>query len=81
MPLIPTFEGRGRCISELEASLFYRVNSRTVRAIQRNPVSATHVALYTGAGDLNPGVMLTHREHSTSQTAASCISAFNTLPP
>jgi hypothetical protein len=33
--------GRGRWISEFKASLVYRVSSRTVRAIQRNPVSAT----------------------------------------
>jgi hypothetical protein len=32
-------EGRGRQISEFEASLVYRVNSRTARATQRNPVS------------------------------------------
>jgi hypothetical protein len=32
-------EGRGRQISEFEASLVYRVSSRTVRALQRNPVS------------------------------------------
>jgi hypothetical protein len=31
--------GRGRQISEFEASLVYRVISRTARAIQRNPVS------------------------------------------
>jgi hypothetical protein len=31
--------GRGRQISEFEASLVYRVSSRTTRAIQRNPVS------------------------------------------
>jgi hypothetical protein len=31
--------GRGRWISEFEASLAYRVNSRTARTIQRNPVS------------------------------------------
>jgi hypothetical protein len=31
--------GRGRRISEFEASLVYRVSSRTVRATQRNPVS------------------------------------------
>jgi hypothetical protein len=31
--------GRGRWISEFKASLVYRVNSRTARAIQRNPVS------------------------------------------
>jgi hypothetical protein len=30
--------GRGRWISEFEASLVYRVSSRTTRAIQRNPV-------------------------------------------
>jgi hypothetical protein len=31
--------GRGRWISEFEASLVYKVRSRTARAIQRNPVS------------------------------------------
>jgi hypothetical protein len=31
--------GRGRRISEFEASLVYEVSSRTARAIQRNPVS------------------------------------------
>jgi hypothetical protein len=31
--------GRGSQISEFEASLFYRVSSRTARATQRNPVS------------------------------------------
>jgi hypothetical protein len=30
--------GRGKQISEFEASLVYRVSSRTARAIQRNPV-------------------------------------------
>jgi hypothetical protein len=30
--------GRGRQVSEFEASLVYRVSSRTARAIQRNPV-------------------------------------------
>jgi hypothetical protein len=30
---------RGRQISEFEASLVYKVSSRTARAIQRNPVS------------------------------------------
>jgi hypothetical protein len=39
-PLIPALVGgRGRRISEFEASLVYRVRSRTARAIQRNPVS------------------------------------------
>jgi hypothetical protein len=31
--------GRGRWISEFEASLVYKVSSRTFRAIERNPVS------------------------------------------
>jgi hypothetical protein len=31
--------GRGRLISEFEASLVYKVSSRTARATQRNPVS------------------------------------------
>ena len=31
--------GRGRRISEFEASLVSKVSSRTARAIQRNPVS------------------------------------------
>jgi hypothetical protein len=33
--------GRGRWISEFEASLVYRVSSRTARATQRNPVLNT----------------------------------------
>jgi hypothetical protein len=37
MPLI--LGGRGRQISEFEASLVYRVSSKTARATQRNPVS------------------------------------------
>jgi hypothetical protein len=31
--------GRGRRISEIKASLVYKVSSRTARAIQKNPVS------------------------------------------
>ena len=31
--------GRGRRISKFKASLVYRVNSRTARATQRDPVS------------------------------------------
>jgi hypothetical protein len=33
--------GRGRRIFEFEASLVYRVSSRTAKATQRNPVSKT----------------------------------------
>jgi hypothetical protein len=35
--------GRGRQISEFEASLVYRVSSRTARATQRNPVSKNKI--------------------------------------
>jgi hypothetical protein len=31
--------GRGRWISEFEASLVYKMSSRTAKTIQRNPVS------------------------------------------
>jgi hypothetical protein len=34
--------GRGRQISEFEASLVYKVRSRTARAIQRNPALKNH---------------------------------------
>jgi hypothetical protein len=34
--------GRGKLISEFEASLIYKVSSRTARAIQRNPVLKTN---------------------------------------
>jgi hypothetical protein len=34
--------GRSRRISEFEASLVYKVSSRTARAIQGNPVSKTN---------------------------------------
>jgi hypothetical protein len=33
--------GRGRWISEFEASVVYKVSSRTARDTQRNPVSKT----------------------------------------
>jgi hypothetical protein len=51
-PLIPALGSRGRWISEFEASLGYRVSSRTARATQRNPVSKKtnkqkqHLCLY-----------------------------------
>jgi hypothetical protein len=38
MPLNPSLGGRGRDISEFKFSQFYRVSSRTARAIQRNLV-------------------------------------------
>ena len=39
MPLIPALGRQRQWVSEFEASLVYRVSSRTARTIQRNPVS------------------------------------------
>jgi hypothetical protein len=39
MPLIPALGRQRQWISEFEASLVYRVSSRTARATQSNPVS------------------------------------------
>jgi hypothetical protein len=39
--------GRGRQISEFEASLVYRVNARTARATQRNPVLFCFVLFFS----------------------------------
>jgi hypothetical protein len=41
---------RGRRVSEFEASLVYRVSSRTARATQRNPVSKTTTTTTTTKG-------------------------------
>jgi hypothetical protein len=38
VPLIPSLRSRGRQIFEFKVSFVYRVNSRTSRATQRNPV-------------------------------------------
>jgi hypothetical protein len=43
---------RGRRISEFEASLVYKVSSRTARAIQRNPVSKKPNKIKCGAGKI-----------------------------
>jgi hypothetical protein len=45
--------GRGRWISEFEASLDYRVISRTARATQRNPVSKQNKRKKSNEGELN----------------------------
>jgi hypothetical protein len=39
--------GRGKQISEFEASLVYKVSSRTARAIQRNPERKKEIAKYS----------------------------------
>jgi hypothetical protein len=50
--------GRGRWISEFEASLVYKVSSRTARATERNPVSKKKTNKQTkttkkGAGEMD----------------------------
>lgn len=40
--LNPSMGGKDRWIPEFEATLIYRLNSRTAQAIQRNPASKTN---------------------------------------
>jgi hypothetical protein len=69
-------EGRGRQISEFEASLVYKVSSRIARATQRSPVlknktkqneqtKVKHV-FKTGVGILSPWGVLSDREYMPS---------------
>jgi hypothetical protein len=55
--------GRGKQISEFEASLVYRVSSRTARATQRNPVSQTNKQ--TNKKERNP--VLKNQQNKTKQ--------------
>jgi hypothetical protein len=50
----PKSGGRGRWISEFEASLVYKVSSRTARAIQRNPVLKKTKTKQTNKKQPNP---------------------------
>jgi hypothetical protein len=57
--------GRDRWISEFEASLVYRVSSRTARATQRNPVSknqkeAPEAKSRSGIGYMDKTIWRTH---------------------
>jgi hypothetical protein len=36
--LLPALGRQGRCISDFEATLVYKVSSMTARVIQRNPI-------------------------------------------
>ena len=58
--------GRGRQISEFEASLVYRVSSRTARATQRNPVSENQKTLAS-----------VFKENSAGQGMASWYSTYS----
>ena len=70
MPPLGHLGGRGRCISEIETSLVYRVSSRTARAIQRNPLSEktknkqtnkkNQLSVTPGQGDLTPSLVFGH---------------------
>jgi hypothetical protein len=48
--------GRGRWISEFEASLVYKVSSRTARATQRNPVLEKNQTKQTNKKPKNPEI-------------------------
>jgi hypothetical protein len=59
--------GRGRRISEFEASLVYRVSSRTARAIQRNPVSKNKTKQKNKEVQSQPGL----QDQTLSQTTTT----------
>jgi hypothetical protein len=56
--------GRGRWISEFEASLVYRVSSRTAKATQRNPVSKRK----TKQNKKQRRTIINHQEKPTKKT-------------
>jgi hypothetical protein len=58
--------GRGRRISEFEASLVYRVSSRTARATQRNPVLKKNQKRKKKKKDLLPSMCKVLGEHSST---------------
>jgi hypothetical protein len=62
--------GRGRRVSEFEASLVYRMSSRTARATQRNPISKKIKKLKL---KINLAVFLMY--HNTSKSS-KCFSLF-----
>jgi hypothetical protein len=67
--------GRGRQISEFQASLVYKVSSRTARGIQRNPVSKKPNQTKPKQNknkQLFPDVLF-----STSHTAGHTINSYN----
>jgi hypothetical protein len=59
--------GRGRWISEFEASLFYRVSSRTARATQRN----------SGKKNKNKQTKKTEKNKTKQNNLAMVVHAFN----
>ena len=61
-----TLGGKGRQISEFNASLVYRVSSRTARALQRNPVSKKP----------NPKQNKTKKTNKPSKVAKSVLPTF-----
>jgi hypothetical protein len=58
--------GRGRQVFEFEASLVYKVSSRTARAIQRNPVSKNQKEMLLGDWLILLGDLLFSEEKQSS---------------
>jgi hypothetical protein len=58
--------GRGRWISEIKASLVYKVSSRTARAIERNPVSKNKQKNKTNKQTKKPTTTTKRVEESSS---------------
>jgi uncharacterized membrane protein len=73
--------GRGRWISEFEATLVYRVSFRTARAKQRNTVSKnqTKTKTKTKQNKKTKKARMLHRRFSRSICSLEELSKFNSL--
>jgi hypothetical protein len=64
---------RGRQISEFEASLVYKVSSRTAKATQRNPVSKNQKPTkQTNKKKTKQKTKTTKKQKTTNQTICLC---------
>jgi hypothetical protein len=60
-------EGRDRWISEFEARLIYRVNSKIAKATQKNPVSKTKQNKTKNKKTKNPKTIVTKPKHKLGE--------------
>jgi hypothetical protein len=64
--------GRGRRISEFEASLVYIVSSRTARATQRNPVSLFFLIIYLLYIGVHCSCLQAHQKKASDPITDGC---------
>jgi hypothetical protein len=68
--------GRGRQISEFEASLVYKVSSRTARATQKNPISKQQQQQQktNKQTTTQPTKQKTNKKQKTNRESSTCLS-------